>query len=168
MKEIELLGLLIRNIQFMKSQPEVRDAVIDKTMITDTDGVHLGYMVAMLHDLTFGRLALLWENLPSPVCPECGERTFLAAFGGGPFGQGFFARWFCPECAKIFVTHPKEGMATFWSNAQRASNGEAIQSTDGTNSGESRKTKEETREDRSAKALRILVDFDNKTRETKE
>lgn len=56
----------------------------------------------------------------------------------------------------------------FWNNAQMASNGEAIQSTDGTGSGESRKTKEETHEDRAAKALRILVDFDNKTRETKE
>ena len=168
MKEIELLGLLARNIQFMKSQPEVRDAVIDKTMINDTDGVHLGHMVAMLHDLTFGRLALLWENLPSPACPECGGKTFLAACGGGPFGQGVFARWFCPTCAIIFITHPKEGMATFWNNARRASDGEALQNIDDTDSGECRKTKDETREDCAANALRILVEFDNKLRETKE
>ena len=110
-----LLRLLVRNVPFILSRPDVAAANIPEEK--SVGGWH-EYFIGGRLDFgarvslrSLGSISRLWCNSYRPPCIHCGTPSAPLFFGGSFSGTGKFIRNFCPKCGVGWTQTPRDTVA---------------------------------------------------------
>lgn len=114
--DVELLRLLVRNVPFILSRPDVAAASVpDEKSAGGWHEFFIGKKLVFSCGVglrTLGSLARLWCNARNPPCIRCGTPSAPLFFGGSFLsGSGKFIRNFCPRCGAGWTQTPRETVA---------------------------------------------------------